>query len=126
MATAKNAPRRFQRSHSRSLARGPKRIIGARPFEDRNRYWELMDVIRNHQYGSASLIRFVEDLGRFAAEMERWGKWVVGYSSGPCGGKMREGHNSHRNGLDVDIFFDFVPGKKRMTFEERNSWDEEA
>lgn len=100
-------------------------IIGARAFPASTRGYELVNTKRNHQYGHSSLLDFVGELGNQSVK-KGWGKLRVGDSSCPCGGRMGEGHASHQIGLDVDIFFGFLPKNKVLTFQERNSWDDKA
>lgn len=99
-------------------------ILGATPFEISTNTWELANTRRNHQYGHSSLIRYVEKLSETSVN-KGWGKLFVGDSSCPMGGRMAEGHSSHRVGLDVDIFYRFIPKNKTLSLEERNSWSEE-
>jgi penicillin-insensitive murein endopeptidase len=100
-------------------------ILGASAFPESTAYFELVNTVRNHQYGHSSLLKFVQELGTHSVRMG-WGKLRVGDSSCPCGGKMGVGHSSHRIGLDVDIFFKSVPANMALGFQERNSWDEKA
>lgn len=98
-------------------------IAGATPFEMSTEVWETVNPQRNHQYGHSSLILFAKELGRTAVD-QGWGKITIGDSSCPAGMKMSAGHSSHRIGLDVDIFYRFVPVGQTLSFEERNAWSD--
>jgi penicillin-insensitive murein endopeptidase len=100
-------------------------ILGAKAFATSTNSWELVNTRRNHQYGHSSLLDFTEKLGAKSVA-NGWGKLVVGDSSCPMGGKMHEGHNSHQVGLDVDIFYRFVPRGQTLSEQQRNSWDDRA
>lgn len=100
-------------------------LLGGTPFADSTSSWEVMNTLRNHQHGTKRLLEVVERLSRQSLR-RGWGKLTVGDSSCPMGGKMSVGHKSHRVGLDVDIFYKFWPAGRKLSFEQRNGWDEEA
>jgi penicillin-insensitive murein endopeptidase len=100
-------------------------ILGAKPFATSTNGWELMNTTRNHQYGHSSLVDFTTKLANQSVA-KGWGKLTLGDSSCPMGGKMHEGHSSHQVGLDVDIFFKFIPRGQTLTHAQRNAWDEKA
>lgn len=99
-------------------------IVGAKPLEISNSTHELVNTKRNHQYGHSELLELVRVLGEHSVQ-EGWGKITVGDASCPAGGQMAKGHTSHRVGLDVDIFYRFVPPNETMTFDERNAWGDD-
>lgn len=100
-------------------------IQGAKPFETSTNVWEAMNNTRNHQYGHPDLYDFATKLGTKSIG-NGWGKLAIGDSSCPLGGKMHKGHNSHQNGLDLDIFFRTITNGESFTPEKRNSWDDSA
>ena len=79
--------------------------------------WQAMRISRNRRWGHPDLIRLLERLSREAAE-DGWNGLLVGDISQPRGGPMLSGHASHQTGLDADVWFMPMPGK-RFTVAER-------
>ena len=86
--------------------------------------YQVMRVSRNRYYGHATLIQFVQKLGR-AVEDEKLGSLLVGDLGQPRGGPTPSGHRSHQTGLDVDIWFLLVNqiGGGLLTAVERETWE---
>ncbi len=79
--------------------------------------WQAMRLSRNRNWGHPTLISFLE---RFAADVKRLDGWpglLVGDLSQPRGGPMQSSHASHQVGLDADIWFDPMPGRKLTALE---------
>ena len=74
--------------------------------------WQAMRLSRNRNWGHPKLIALIE---RFAKEVQKEDGWpglLVGDISQPRGGPMLTGHASHQVGLDADIWFTPMPGRR--------------
>jgi penicillin-insensitive murein DD-endopeptidase len=75
---------------------------------------------RRRFFGHPLLIRYLQDLGAAAAQ-KGLGILLIGDLGQARGGPMPNGHRSHQNGLDVDIWF-WLPGDGRaLTIAERET-----
>lgn len=72
--------------------------------------YQVMRPSRNRYYGHPSLTGFVRRFGRQAAMHGH--RLLIGDLSQPRGGPMPYGHSSHQNGLDVDVWFEFLDGTR--------------
>lgn len=73
--------------------------------------WQAMRLSRNRRWGHPRLISVLERLSREGAEVG-WNGLLIGDISQPRGGPMLTGHASHQLGLDADIWFTPMPGKR--------------
>ncbi len=74
--------------------------------------WQAMRLSRNRNWGHPKLIELLE---RFAGDVQKFDGWpglLVGDISQPRGGPMLTGHASHQVGLDADIWFTPMPGRR--------------
>ncbi|MEO0923515.1 MAG: penicillin-insensitive murein endopeptidase [Pseudomonadota bacterium] len=99
-----------------SYARGC--LAGGTSIEVDGRYWQVMRLSRNRNWGHPSLIRYVKRLARDAGRAGDWSGLMVGDLAQPRGGPMLSGHNSHQIGLDADIWLNEMPNR-RLTRDER-------
>jgi len=81
--------------------------------------WQAMRLSRNRRWGHPTMIRLVEKLSRDATT-DGWPGLLLGDISQPRGGPMLTGHASHQIGLDADIWFTPMPGR-RLTAQEREN-----
>lgn len=82
--------------------------------------WQAMRLTRNRNWGHPELIALIE---RFAKEVQKEDGWpglLIGDMSQPRGGPMLTGHASHQVGLDADIWFTPMPGR-RLSRREREA-----
>lgn len=79
-------------------------ISGAETLPANNPNYQITHFSRNRYYGHQSLINFIQN---FAQQVysESGNSLLIGDLSQPRGGFMTNGHASHQNGLDVDIWF---------------------
>ena len=82
--------------------------------------WQAMRLSRNRNWGMPSLVNYIERLATDARAKDGWPGLLIGDMSQPRGGPMPFGHSSHQIGLDVDIWFDPMPGRT-LTPEERET-----
>src|ERR1700730_7449097 len=83
-------------------------LAGAESLPITGPTWQVMRLSRNRNWGNPQLIRFIE---RFATNARKvgWNGLLVGDMSQPRGGQMLSEHTSHQIGLDVDIWFAYIP-----------------
>ena len=79
--------------------------------------WQAMRVSRNRRWGHPAMISLIERLSRDAAQ-DGWPGLLLGDISQPRGGPMTTGHASHQIGLDADVWFTPMPGR-RLSIGER-------
>lgn len=92
-------------------------LAGAATLPVNGAGYQVMRLSRHRFFGHDSLIEFIEDLGRFAAD-QRLGTVLVGDLGQPRGGPTLTGHRSHQTGLDVDIWFTLnTPANDRILSE---------
>lgn len=82
--------------------------------------WQAMRLSRNRNWGHETLISFVQDLSRKAAQQPGWEGLYVGDMSQPRGGPMLTGHASHQIGLDADIWM-LPPNRLDLSREDREN-----
>lgn len=99
-----------------SYARGC--LAGGSEIEVDGRYWQVMRLSRNRNWGHPTLIQYLRRLANEAGEAGDWNGLLVGDLAQPRGGPMLTGHNSHQIGLDADIWLNEMPDR-RLTREER-------
>lgn len=93
-----------------SYARGC--LAGAQAITIDGRYWQVMRLSRNRNWGHPSLIRYVKRLAEDAGQAGEWNGLLVGDLAQPRGGPMLTGHNSHQIGLDADIWLKEMPNRR--------------
>lgn len=81
--------------------------------------WQVMRVSRNRRWGEPQMIRLIEQLSQKAAR-DGWPGLLIGDVAQPRGGPMVTGHASHQLGLDADIWFTPMPGR-RLSMNERET-----
>lgn len=99
-----------------SYARGC--LAGGQDINIDGRYWQVMRLSRNRNWGHPSLIRYVKQLAKDAGKSGDWNGLMVGDLAQPRGGPMLTGHSSHQIGLDADIWLNEMPSH-RLTRKER-------
>lgn len=95
-------------------------LAGAKALPVDGSAWQAMRLSRNRNWGHPELIALIE---RFAKEVQKEDGWpglLVGDISQPRGGPMLTGHSSHQIGLDADIWFTPMPGR-RLSRRERET-----
>lgn len=95
-------------------------LAGAQALPIDGSAWQAMRLSRNRNWGHPVLVALIE---RFAKEVQKEDGWpglLVGDISQPRGGPMLTGHASHQVGLDADIWFTPMPGR-RLSRPERES-----
>jgi penicillin-insensitive murein endopeptidase len=80
-------------------------IAGAQILPADNPEYQITHLSRNRYYGSRELINFIGQLAH-KVKLESGKSLLIGDLSQPRGGFMVDGHASHQNGLDVDIWFE--------------------
>ena len=93
-----------------SYARGC--LAGGEAIAVDGRYWQVMRLSRNRNWGHPSLVRYVKRLAEDAGEAGEWSGLMVGDLSQPRGGPMLTGHASHQIGLDADIWLNEMPNRR--------------
>ena len=93
-------------------------LSGAEKLDDTGEYWQVMRPARNRNWGHPETIKFTKDLSKKASEIG-WKGLYIGDISGPRGGPMPYGHQSHQIGLDVDIWM-YPPKSLKLTKSERD------
>jgi penicillin-insensitive murein endopeptidase len=83
--------------------------------------WQAMRLSRNRRWGHPEMIALLERFSREAAQ-DGWPGLLIGDVSQPRGGPMLSGHASHQLGLDADIWFLPMPGR-RLSAPEREKLD---
>jgi penicillin-insensitive murein endopeptidase len=76
---------------------------------------------RRRFFGHPTLVQYVQNLGRLAAS-RGWGVLNIGDMGQARGGPTLSGHQSHQNGLDVDIWFWLAPHAASLTAAERETF----
>jgi penicillin-insensitive murein endopeptidase len=77
---------------------------------------------RRRFFGHPTLVQYVQHLGRLAAG-RGWGVLNIGDMGQARGGPTPSGHQSHQNGLDVDIWFWLAPHAGALTAAERETFE---
>lgn len=93
-------------------------LAGAERLEIDGPNWQAMRLSRNRNWGHPVTISVVKRLARDAQKHDGWPGLLVGDISMPRGGPMPPSHASHQVGLDADIWFTPMPGR-RLTRRER-------
>ena len=83
-------------------------VQGARALAFEQRGFRVMKPERRRNFGHPRLVEFVEQLGTRLTELELE-PLGVGDLGQPRGGPAPNGHASHQNGLDVDLWFSPAP-----------------
>jgi penicillin-insensitive murein endopeptidase len=83
-------------------------VAGAVPLPLDGPGYQVVRISRNRMWGHPGTIAFVQALGAQALAMGL-PPLYVGDISQPRGGPMRDGHASHQNGNDVDVWFNIDP-----------------
>lgn len=82
--------------------------------------WQAMRLSRNRNWGHPELIALLERYAKDVQKYDGWSGLLVGDISQPRGGPMLTGHASHQVGLDADIWFTPMPGR-RLSRRERET-----
>ena len=82
--------------------------LGAQTLEAQGEGFISIRRWRNRYYSQPITLRLVRHVGHEIASLHQ-SSILIGDLSQPAGGEMPFGHGSHRNGLDVDIWFYTVP-----------------
>lgn len=88
-------------------------LAGARALPLLGPGYEVMRPKRHRYYGHPELIRFLQRLGRKAAA--RGVRLLIGDMAQPRGGPTNSHHISHQTGLDVDIWFQVIDHRQRLS-----------
>jgi penicillin-insensitive murein endopeptidase len=86
-------------------------LAGAVPLPLDGPNWQVMRLSRNRNWGNPELIAYLKKFSNDAAKVG-WPGLLIGDMSQPRGGPMPTGHASHQIGLDADIWFVPMPGRK--------------
>ncbi len=81
--------------------------------------WQAMRLSRDRRWGTPELVTYVEALAQSAVQ-DGWRGLLVGDMGAVRGGPMKSGHASHQIGLDVDLWFEPMPGKTLSAAEREN------
>ena len=87
-------------------------IAGAQALPPDGPGYQAVRLSRNRNWSHPQTIAYVRDLGARAAA-QGYAPLYIGDMSQPRGGPMRDGHASHQNGTDVDIWFNLNPKPAR-------------
>ena len=101
-----------------SYARGC--LAGGQEISVDGRYWQVMRLSRNRNWGHPSLISYVKRLAEDAGAAGEWNGLMVGDLAQPRGGPMLTGHSSHQIGLDADIWLNEMPNRRLSRKEREN------
>lgn len=93
---------------------------GATELAETGPTWQAMRLSRNRNWGQPEMIRFIEDLSKFATTQPGWAGLYIGDISQPRGGPMLTGHASHQTGLDADIWM-LPPHRLNLSVQERET-----
>ena len=83
-------------------------IAGAQALPPDGPGYQAVRLSRNRNWSHPQTVSFVRDLGE-RARAAGFAPLYIGDMSQPRGGPMRDGHASHQNGTDVDIWFNLNP-----------------
>ncbi len=83
-------------------------IAGAQALPPDGPGYQAVRLSRNRNWSHPQTVSYVRDLGA-RAQAAGFAPLYVGDLSQPRGGPMRDGHASHQNGTDVDIWFNLNP-----------------
>jgi len=83
-------------------------IAGAQALPPDGPGYQAVRLSRNRNWSHPQTVAYVRDLGARAAA-QGFAPLYIGDLSQPRGGPMRDGHASHQNGTDVDIWFNLNP-----------------
>jgi penicillin-insensitive murein endopeptidase len=95
-------------------------IQGAVALPAEGEGFQSMRRQRQRFFGHPMLVRYLQALGKIVAT-QRWGVLNIGDLGQARGGPTPYGHNSHQNGLDVDIWFWLAPYGRALTATERET-----
>ncbi|MCB1519414.1 MAG: penicillin-insensitive murein endopeptidase [Hyphomicrobiaceae bacterium] len=95
-------------------------LAGARALPVDGPAWQAMRLSRNRNWGHPKLIAMIEALSLKVQKEVGWPGLLVGDMSQPRGGPMLTGHSSHQVGLDADIWFTPMPGRRLSKTEREN------
>jgi penicillin-insensitive murein endopeptidase len=85
-------------------------LAGAQALPADGEHWQRMRLSRHRQWGHPALLAFLTRYSAQAAQATGWPGILVGDMSQVRGGPMLGGHASHQVGLDVDIWYEPMPG----------------
>ena len=81
--------------------------------------WQAMRLSRDRRWGAPELVNYVAALAQ-SVQQDGWPGILVGDLGGARGGPMPSGHASHQIGLDVDLWFEPMPGHTLSANEREN------
>lgn len=81
--------------------------------------WQAMRLSRDRRWGMPHLVEYIQALAK-SVQQDGWPGILVGDMGAARGGPMKSGHASHQIGLDVDIWFEPMPGRT-LSAEEREN-----
>jgi len=94
-------------------------LVGAQTFSGNEKGLVLSQIKRGRYWGHPDLIQLLTRAGeQFSKERK---KIIVGDLSQSRGGPTITGHNSHQNGLDVDIWFKVLLENEKVSFEKQET-----
>ena len=82
---------------------------GGKQMPATGKYWQVMRLYRNRNWGTPMLVEFLEEFAEDAAEVTGWAGILIGDMSQPRGGPMLTGHSSHQLGIEADIWLRPMP-----------------
>lgn len=95
-------------------------LSGAKALPVDGPAWQAMRLSRNRNWGHPKLVALLERFANDVQKEDGWAGLLVGDISQPRGGPMLTGHSSHQIGLDADIWFTPMPGR-RLSRRERET-----
>ena len=97
-------------------------IANSVPLPQADIGYQVIRLSRKRFYGHPDLIEYIKSLGQSVASYLT-GTLLIGDLSQEKGGPLPDDHNSHQNGLDVDILFwqNPVATKRILTWREREN-----
>ncbi len=94
-------------------------LKGAQTFVGNELGIKISQKKRGRYWGHPNLIKTISDAGEFFYKMNK--SLIIGDLSMSRGGPMIKGHNSHQNGLDVDVWFKVLDRNEEFNFLESES-----
>jgi penicillin-insensitive murein DD-endopeptidase len=96
-------------------------IQGAVPLPPEGPGFHTMRRWRQRFFGHPTLIRYLQELGAATAQ-QGLGVLAIGDLGQARGGPMPNGHRSHQNGLDADVWFWLPPEREILKVAERETF----
>lgn len=96
-------------------------LSGAQTFTGKEKGLLLSQMKRGRYWGHPDLINLLTRAGEEFNKSNK--RLIIGDLSQSRGGPTLTGHNSHQNGLDVDIWFKMLSAKEELSFRELETED---